>query len=1417
MSRGPRLVGAGVLLATSVLVALGPGAGHAASAGEGESRAWPYWKTDLHAHSVVSGDATADSGIIATYAKEQGFNAVYLTDHQAASYNVIGGVVASHLSFDDDAGANRQWKDEPSAPTATATATRSTEHALSGTNGYLVSATGAREAFGWIKRGPNLRSGQITAKFSVYPTRIDPDAGLYFSFSLGGDATVPSRESDGYTTQAGTVLPGRSTTFVWQLGAARSATDDGTTRVVTRPLTYSLNTWNTYTIDVTQAILDAFPDPETRPGDLNALLFLKMAASSSGGTATGWFDALSVDAANAPTKSAGAAAASADDFIARNAAISTWDTPTFRLLPGQEMGGNDHAQRLHFPITDPAQWQQFSKGVEGIPTVQASGYPVQLNHPGLPGGVTDEEALTNRAYGAEAMEAVERGVNDVMIRDFDLLLRQGEPLVGTWTSDSHRDATFGPATFLQAPVLSGDELLHSLFEGRAFLAKVDFPGQVSFTPDLRGGSYPARYPKYRSVDEPLSALRLQITAGIPAGSSVVWLRDGAVVRSDVVATDGGYDGQLVLSVPSGSTPVRAEVRRPDGSRLLMTEPVILRTSAALPRGVSAHLERVVTPSGTGYTSRSIPGVTGLAFDAASGALTTTVGAPAGSRLLEVLGTGSRVPAEVRRDGQVLPRLASRAALAATAEEGWAFDETRHELVVQGIGQTTSTALSVTLVPGADTTAPSTPAAFTALALNARTVRLAWEASEDDTGVTRYVVRRNGAVITALTSGVTTWDDTSVSPSTDYTYAIEAEDAASNHSGQVTAQVLTQRTTVTTVGPLADTYASSTAPSSSYGTAKTMKADSSPEVVSFVRFPAPPPAAALLGASLRLTSSAALPSGVRVHLLDNHTWGEATLNWNNAPPRGAQIAASTAMSGGAESAIDVLAGVGSATVDLALTNPSPTNVSLYTKENGTAVPRLVYETSTVAPTLGALSLATREDQPVTFTPTVGGGNGSPLTCRVVTPPASGTAWVAGDCSTGEVSPGRDFFGTDGFDLEVTDGAQRVRAHARLDVSAVNDPPSIDEEVLGASTDEDTPVSVTLAGSDVDGDCPLAFTIVSPPSHGRLGPLSDITCTGGSASATTLYTPDRDFHGNDALSFRLTDPSGASSNAAGVGITVAAVNDAPTAGDRAVSVAAGSAATWTPAATDVDGDALSCSISAPPSKGTASVAGDCTSGSYVASGTSSGSDSFTYAVSDGIASASATVSVTISGAPVLIFDDFETGGLAGWTVGGSATASEANPRAGNWAADVDSTTGGPAFLKRLLPGTPAATTTQAWVRVGSSPTSGLTALLRFRGADDAALLTLSVDSSRRLKLRNEVTRVVQPSATALPLGAYAFVEVRVTTAGPNSTVRVLVNGVGVSGLDMDADLGPGRVAAVQLGDNAKGPTGRFAYDDVRVTGA
>jgi len=100
---------------------------------------------------------------------------------------------------------------------------------------------------------------------------------------------------------------------------------------------------------------------------------------------------------------------------------------------------------------------------------------------------------------------------------------------------------------------------------------------------------------------------------------------------------------------------------------------------------------------------------------------------------------------------------------------------------------------------------------------------------------------------------------------------------------------------------------------------------------------------------------------------------------------------------------------------------------------------------------------------------------------------------------------------------------------------NRPPVADSQTV--MTDEDTPVTITLTGSDPDGQ-PLTFTIVTPPAHGSLGPLTSPTAT----SVQVVYTPILDYNGPDAFTFQVDDGNGGTGTAT-VTLSVKPVNDAP----------------------------------------------------------------------------------------------------------------------------------------------------------------------------------------------------------------------------------------------------------------------------------
>ncbi len=81
----------------------------------------------------------------------------------------------------------------------------------------------------------------------------------------------------------------------------------------------------------------------------------------------------------------------------------------------------------------------------------------------------------------------------------------------------------------------------------------------------------------------------------------------------------------------------------------------------------------------------------------------------------------------------------------------------------------------------DATPPSNPTSLTVIAISSSQINLIWTTSTDNIGVTGYRIYRGGSQI--ATSATNSYSDTGLSPSTSYTYTVEAYDAAGNASSQ----------------------------------------------------------------------------------------------------------------------------------------------------------------------------------------------------------------------------------------------------------------------------------------------------------------------------------------------------------------------------------------------------------------------------------------------------------------------------------------------------------------------------------------------------------------------------------------------------------------------------------------------------------
>jgi carboxypeptidase T len=244
--------------------------------------------------------------------------------------------------------------------------------------------------------------------------------------------------------------------------------------------------------------------------------------------------------------------------------------------------------------------------------------------------------------------------------------------------------------------------------------------------------------------------------------------------------------------------------------------------------------------------------------------------------------------------------------------------------------------------------------------------------------------------------------------------------------------------------------------------------------------------------------------------------------------------------------------------------------------------------------------------------------------------SSTEGVTASVDTAPLSNGKHLLFVRGKDASGNWGA--FSAIFLTVVNSNNQPPTANPQSV--VTAEDTALGITLTGSDPDGD-PLTFSVTTAPGHGTLS---------GTAPNVT-YAPAANYNGADSFAFVVNDGL-ANSSPATVSIAITPLNDAPVANPQSVTTQQDTAVAITLTGSDADGDPLTYSVATQPAHG--SLAGTAPSLTYTPATGYTGSDNFTFTVSDGaLSSTAATVSITVNApGPVTVFsDDFETN--KGWT--------------------------------------------------------------------------------------------------------------------------------------------------------------------------
>lgn len=163
----------------------------------------------------------------------------------------------------------------------------------------------------------------------------------------------------------------------------------------------------------------------------------------------------------------------------------------------------------------------------------------------------------------------------------------------------------------------------------------------------------------------------------------------------------------------------------------------------------------------------------------------------------------------------------------------------------------------------------------------------------------------------------------------------------------------------------------------------------------------------------------------------------------------------------------------------------------------------------------------------------------------------------------------------------------------------------------TTPEDTPVEIDLGPSAVGG-----YELLDPPQHGALAEAGE---------GRVRFTPDADWNGVERFTWAPAG-AGADGPSAMVTIDITPVNDAPVATAGVVDVRADAATTFDLPVTDVDGDALTCSLgTVAPSHGDVTVAG--CAATFTPDIGYTGPDTLTFRASDGSLE-SAEVELTLS---------------------------------------------------------------------------------------------------------------------------------------------------------------------------------------------
>ncbi len=267
------------------------------------------------------------------------------------------------------------------------------------------------------------------------------------------------------------------------------------------------------------------------------------------------------------------------------------------------------------------------------------------------------------------------------------------------------------------------------------------------------------------------------------------------------------------------------------------------------------------------------------------------------------------------------------------------------------------------------------------------------------------------------------------------------------------------------------------------------------------------------------------------------------------------------------------------------------------------------------------------------------DGDTLSVTAVGSAVNGTVALSADKATVTYTHDGGEAASGSFTYTVSDGTAAATGTVSVTVTAVNDAPAAvnDTATVAEGGSVNIAASTLLSNdSDPDGDT-LSVTAVASAVNGTVSLSAD--------KATVTYTHDGGETTTGSFTYTLSD--GTATATGTVSVTVTAVNDAPVAVNDTATVAEGgsvalAASTLLSNDSDADGDTLSVTAAGGAVNGTVALSADKATVAYTHDGGETTSGSFTYTLSDGTATATGTVSLTVTAVndPPLAVNDTAT---------------------------------------------------------------------------------------------------------------------------------------------------------------------------------